>query len=319
MNTEIPAKKKHWWSPESTADEPEEDTPKVETVKREVKHLRRITKRGEMAIGHMSETLEREKFTQKDLDITREVLGGISETPIVVPPKVASPAVPSFGCFECGTRIPRDSERCPNCGIQYVKDPKNEAVDVTIVSDDRALSDAEAAGVFAQKSMSFAHFDLKSGVVTCLRTDGEETDFGLECHNCGATTQFGTDKCPLCGHSFDEWDTGLVGLLDGLKFDLDDDKELDCPLCGEHVVVESGKCPSCKEVITYRSKNSPDIVVQPLLTEKDVVFVHFDVLNDDLWFATKVRPKKTAEVRTFHLDSISKDGFEHDWKSLARI
>ena len=321
MNIEYPAKKKHWWSDDndSTADEHEDDRPKQEVVRREVKHLRRITKRGEKALGHMSEALERERVTEKDLDITKEVLGGITKTPNQEPPKAATPTVPLFGCFECGARIPRDSVRCPECGILYVQDPKDEALDVSFAAKEQTLADGEGRAVFADRSMSFAHFDIKSGMMTCLQTDGEETDFGLECHNCGALTQFGTDKCPLCHHSFDEWDTGLIGLLDGLKFDLDEDKELNCPMCGEHVVVDGGRCPSCKETITYRSKNSPDAVVQPLLKEKDVIFVHLDVVNDDLWFATKVRPRKVNDTQSYHLDSISKPGFEHEWKSLARI
>ena len=253
MMTEIPAKKKHWWSTDSSADEHHEDHPEVKTVKREVKHLRRITKRGEMALGHMSEALEREKVGEKELDITREVMEGISETPVPAPAPVkpAAPRDTTFVCYECGAKIPRDSIRCPSCDILYVLDPKDEAIDVYLTLKDETVSDGTDTRVFSEGSMAFAHFDLKIGEVTCLRTEQGDTDFGLECHNCGALTQFGTDMCPLCGHSFDEWDTGLVGLMEGLKFDLDDDKELNCPRCGEHIVVNEGKCPACKELITF--------------------------------------------------------------------
>jgi len=319
MRTDTPARKKRWWSLDPTADEQQEGHPQVVTVKREVKHLRRIPKRGEKALKHMSEALQMDDVSEEELEIIRQVVEGVSNPSHPTPPKTAVPEVPTFTCFECGTRIPRDSVRCPSCKVLYVSDLKGEAIDEELLHKEETPVDGERAKVFKEGVMSFAHYDMGTGIVTCLQAEEGDTDFGLECHNCGAVTQFGIDKCPLCGHSFDEWDTGLIGLLEGLKFDLDDDKELDCPLCGEHVIVDNGRCPSCKEMIAYRSKHSPDAVVLPILKEKDVVFVHVNILNEELWFARKVKFRKTSDTETVHLESVSKSGFDHDWKSLARI
>ena len=318
MNTEDRPKKKRWWSLDPTADEQEENHPRARRLKHEVKHLRRVPKRGEKARKHMSEALEQDRLTEKDFEITREVLGGLTDSPAPAPPFTAIPEVPSFPCFECGAVIPKDSIRCPKCEVLYIRDPKGEAEDASIVHMDKESLEWEHADIFKEGATAFAHFDFSSGIVNCLEAD-EDADFGYECLHCGAVTQFGIPRCPLCGHSFDEDDTGLVGLLEGIKFDLDEDKELNCPSCGEHIVVDGGICPSCKEVIIYRSANSPDAGVLTILKQKDVVFVHLDVRNGDLWFARKMRLQKTGDIQSVHLDSISKGGFNHDWKSLVRI
>jgi rubrerythrin len=320
MQTEYTDKKrKHWWSNDSPADEHDEDRPKTATVTQEVKHLRRVIKRGEKALKHRSEALENEKVTDKELEITREVLEGIPVPPRPSPAVAAVPRIPSFNCFSCGERIPRDSVRCPGCSVLYVQDPTGEAVDESQEPSSEPPLGDECVGIVKEGTTWFVHFDPTSSVVTYLRTDEEDTDFGLECRNCGTVTQFDADRCPVCGHSFDDADTGLVGLLEGLKFDLDNDKELDCPSCGEHIVVESGRCPSCKEMIRYSNPRSGDAGVIPVLRESDIVFVHLDAWNGDLWFAQKMKLRKADRTESVHLDSVSKVAFEHDWQSLARI
>lgn len=319
MRKDTPARKKRWQLLGSAAGKPQEGHPQVVMVKREVKHLRRVPKRGEKARRHMSEALQMDSVSEKELEITRQVIEGVSDSSHPAPPETVVPEVLTFTCFDCGSTIPRDSVRCPNCKVLYLRDLKGEAIDEGPPRSEETLLSGERVEVFKEMAMAFAHFDMGTGIVTCLQAEEGDLDFGLECHNCGAVTQFGVDKCPLCGHSFDEWDTGLIGVLEGLKFDLDDDKELDCPMCGEHVVVDNGKCPSCNEIITYRSRHSPDAVVLPVLREKDVVFVHFDILNENLWFAQQVKFRRTSDTQTVHLESVGKSGFDHDWKSLARI
>lgn len=316
MRADTPSRKKRRWPLDSTADEQLEGHPDVVTEKRKVRHLRRISKRGEKALRHMSESLQKDSVSEKELEITRQVVEGVSNPP---PPETAVPEVPTFTCFQCGTRIPMDSSRCPNCRILYVRDLKGEAIEEVPTPKDETLINDGRAEAFKGDAMSFANFDVVTGVVTCLRAEEGETDFGLECQNCGAVTQFGTDRCPLCGHSFDEWDTGLVGLLEGLKFDLDEDMELDCPVCGEHVVIDNDRCPSCKEKIAPVNRRDPNAVVLTILKEKDVLFVHLDVLGEDLRFAQKMMFRKTSEIPAIHLDSVGKSGFDHEWKSLARI
>jgi hypothetical protein len=200
-----------------------------------------------------------------------------------------------------------------------VGDPRGEALDEGQAPERATPLSSEFVGIVKEGSMAFVHFDPVTGVATCLRAEEGDTDFGLECHNCGAVTLLGLNRCPICGHDFDEDDTGLIGLLEGLKFDLDDDKELDCPSCGEHIVIDGGRCPSCKEIITLRFARGPDAGVRSVLKERNVVFVHLDVTNGDLWFSTKLRPRKAEVNQSVHLDSISKGSFVDNWKSLARI
>jgi RNA polymerase subunit RPABC4/transcription elongation factor Spt4 len=302
-----------------SADEPDADRQKKATIKREVKHIRRVTKRGEKSLAHGSEAFETHVLSEKDIEITREVIQGVFHESSNAPTHTAIAETPSFKCFGCGARIPKDPVRCPECGVKYVNDPLGEAVDENLEDTAMAPSELLARGILKEGSISFAHFDVSSGIVTYLQSDEEETDYGLECHGCGAVTQFGTDRCPLCGRSFDEDDTGLVGILAGLKFDLDCDNELDCPSCGEHVVADGGRCPSCKEIINLRSSHIQDAGVLTVLNERNIVFVHLDVWNGDLWFARKMEWRKTGDTESVHLESISRVGFEHDWQSLARM
>ena len=322
MNSDLHPKRKRWWSEddgEPPADNESHHHSETDAVRLEVKHLRRVVKRGDRAIKHMSETLESEKVTQKDIEVTKEILRGVSNLPGTTPSRPVSRGASTFACFECGARIPYDSVRCPQCGVLYVQDPNGVVVDEVPSDQDEAAFWIEDASVFNKGVVALVHFDTSTGIVTCLQSDGRETDWGLECHNCGAVVQFMTDRCPLCGHSFDESDTGLVGLLTGLKFDLDGDKELDCPSCGHHVVAEEGLCPICKEMIAWRNDRAADAVVLPLLDEKDVIFVHLDVWNDEIWFASKVKFRRKKKDDSIHLDVITKSDFEHEWKGLTRI
>lgn len=318
MSTEDSAgKKKHRWFRGSSTDELDDETSKVVTKKIEVIHLRRVMKRGERAVRHRSETLARDKVSERDLEITKEVIENISRPPPLTEAAVAK--VLTFDCFECGRPIPFDTIRCPKCGILYVRDPRDIALDETVAARDDASFENGDDRLMEDGAASFVHFTPIRGEVTCLENDEGESDFGLECQSCGTVTQLGVDRCPICGHDFEEEDTGLMHLLEGLKFDLDYDKELDCPSCGEHVVVENARCPSCGEPISFRFARSQDAAVQPVLKERDVLFVHLDVISGDLHFAKKVRFKKTSAVQSMRLDTISNSGFEHDWQSLARI
>ncbi|HEX9908014.1 MAG TPA: hypothetical protein VGB78_06040 [Thermoplasmata archaeon] len=321
MSKILTAKKKHLLpdDAESPAVEYDRHRPKAGTVRVEVKHLRRVVKRGERALKHMSEALEPEKMTERDLSITKEVLSRALNAQVPVSAKSRIRDVHTFTCFECGARIPSDSVRCPKCDVLYIKDPKGEAIDESVAHEDGTTVGPEDTAIFKVGVMAFAHIDMTTGVITCLKTDGYEADCGLECGNCGAVTLFGTDRCPLCGHDFDEDDAGLVCLFKGLKFDLDGDKELDCPSCGNHVVADRGVCPACKEVVGIRNDRAPDAAVLPLLNEKDVVFVHLDARNDDLWFARKVKFKKKMNDQVIHLESVTKSYSDYSWQSLARI
>jgi hypothetical protein len=72
-------------------------------------------------------------------------------------------------------------------------------------------------------------------------------------------------------------------------------------------------------MIRYSNPRSGDAGVIPVLKESDIVFVHLDAWNGDLWFAQKMKLRKADRTESIHLDSVSKVAFEHDWQSLARI
>jgi rubrerythrin len=312
-------KKKLKWFLGRSADELDAEGPKTVTKRVEVVHLRRVVKRGEKAVRHRSETLERDAVSERDLEITRNVVENVSRPVAPAPVDASAQTVPKFRCFECGTLMPADAVRCPKCDVLYVRDLADVAVDEATAEKDSLPLEGGEADLLQEGETSFVHFCPVRGEVTCLENDEGESDFGLECQGCGTVTQLGVDRCPICGCDFEEEDAGLLHLLEGLKFDLDDDKELDCPSCGEHVVAKDARCPSCGEPICFRFARSKEAAVLPVLKERDILFVHLDVMSGDLHFAKKVRFKRTSTVQSVHLDSMTKSAFEHDWQSIARI
>lgn len=301
------------------AEEQDSDEDKAKMKLVEVVKVRRVVKRGEKAVRHGSEMLEREKVSDRDLEITRKVVEQVAHPQVPVTPENKAQRRDMFKCLECGALVPTDSVRCPRCEVLYVSDPTNSAMDEEDEYEEVSVKTDGGPDLIGEDSASFVHFCPINGEVTCLENEEGEADFGLECQSCGTVTQLGVERCPICGHDFEEEDTGLMHLLEGLKFDLDEDKELDCPACGEHVVVKDTVCPACNEPICYRFSRSREVAVVPALKEKDILFVHLDVMNGDLHFAKKVRFRKTSTVESVHLESITKDAFEHDWHSLARI
>ncbi len=317
MTPEKSPKKKHLFhldlgrgETERPREDERPDTPKG-------KRLRRVVKLGEKGVKHGSEMLEKDEFSEKDLAITMEVVTGVSRGPEQTEHMPAQHMTPTFACLDCGAIIPVGSVRCPACNILYVDDPSGDGAggDSNLEREESLEWDT----VLKDKSMAFVHFDVDTGNVTCLEMGQEESDFGLECHNCGAVTVFATSKCPLCGHSFDDDDTGLVMLLEGLKFDLDGDTEMDCPSCGEHVVVDGQRCPSCKEVINPPTSHNEAAGVLTLLKERNVVFVHLDIARGDLYFASRTKAKEAPVQQRVHLDSIGNLNLDNEWKGLARV
>jgi len=223
---------------------------------------------------------------------------------------VHPPGRPSFPCANCGAVIPEGSVRCPSCNILYVDDLAGDSSEID--PDPTPEEVLEGDTILENGSMAFVHFGIDTGKVTCLQMDQETSDFGLECSNCGVVSEFCTSKCPLCGHGFGRDDPGLVALLEGLKFDLDGDAELDCPSCGEHVKTEGQSCPSCNEFINPPASHNDTTGVLTILKDRDVVFVHLDVQSGDLSFASRTGADVKPEQQRVHLDSIDSIGLAEE-------
>ena len=293
---------------------PKTDEVEYVTVREETKHLHRVVKPRPMSVKHASETMSGPAITERDIEITGEVIDGIAPTDHEAPK--AEPG--SFNCHQCGAPLSLGAARCPKCNSRYVE-ISDEALKELESAEMDIGDEAEDGDVVEKEGAPCIHFNLETGTVSYLEDDGRDPDFMLECSHCGTEIQFDTDRCPICGTALGLSDTGLVSLFTDMKFDEVKDDEMDCPLCGEHVTLTKGKCPACSEIVQGWDPRDPSAKVDPVIHNDNVVFMHLDVETGELNYLQRMAKKLGFEQLTVQLDCINKPGFEQDWKSLSRI
>jgi uncharacterized protein with PIN domain len=284
------------------------------TVKEEKMHLRRVMKVKPRSIKHASETMRGPAITERDIEITGEVIDGIAPTDHEAPK--AEPG--SFNCLQCGAPLSLGADRCPKCNSRYVE-ISDEALKELESAEMDVGDEAEDGDVVEKEDAPCIHFNLETGTVSYLEDDGRDSDFMLECGHCGTEIEYDTDRCPICGTALGLSDTGLVSLFTDMKFDEMKEDEMDCPLCGEHVTLTKGKCPACSEIVQGWDPMDPSTKVDPVIHNDNVVFMHLDVVAGELNYLQRLAKKLGFEQLTVQLDCINKPGFEQDWKSLSRI
>ena len=293
---------------------PKEDTEPVKTmtVRLETKKLRRVMKTGKMARKHGSEAFQATAMTQKDVQITEQVMESVAPS-LPTPPQRTQE---TFTCVQCGAEVPLEAERCPICQSLYIKDVSDEALDEVAAAEDALDEDADT--FMATEATPCIHFDAETGTISYLENDNSDPDFMLECSHCGTGIQFTIDKCPICATKLDVTDTGIVSLFANMEFGENDlEEELDCPLCGEHVSLVQGACPACHEKVEGADSAGK---IEPVVHGDNVVFMHLDVETGELNYLQRLVKRLGFEQMTVHLDGIGKGGgFEKDWKSLSRI
>lgn len=292
----------------------EEKKTKMVTVREEKKSLRRVVKPKPKSVKHMADTLEHEKISDKDLEITTAVLENIVSAP-EAPRPAQRPK--GFACYECGALVPEGALRCPKCNVMYVGNISDDDHDAFDEAAEELAADLEE---FLNKEGSpVLHFDTESGVISYLGDGKGEADFVCECSHCGTLVAFDTDKCPICGTRLETGDTGLVGLFHESEFASDADDEMDCPHCGEHGKLHGGKCKKCKGQVYPADPKDPTSRVVPVVRGDNVVFLHLDVESGELNYLQRLASKYGLEHVTVALEGIGKASFEQDWKSLQRI
>ena len=295
----------------------EEPEPEMVTVKEEKKRVKRVVKPKPMSRQHLSESFNTPAITKEDIAITESVMRGVA--PSVATPIHENDSEPSFACLECGAQVPISAERCPTCNTLYVRDLTEEQLIELESTEDE--TQADEGDVLSKEDVPCIHFNPESGTISYLENDTRRPDFEVECSKCGTLIGFDTDRCPICGTKFEVVDTGIVGLFAHMEFDNDCAGEMDCPLCGERIVPVNGMCPSCKEMVHEDDPQDPDINVEPVIRNENVVFMHLDVESGEVNYLQRLARRLGFEQLTVKLDGIGRGGFEHetDWKSLSRI
>ena len=310
-----------WFAGKKTEEEPETR----KTVKVEKLVNRRVLKRRKMSRRHGSEAFEPEKVSTKEMEITRQVLDNIGAAPAptnAAPPQPdESGAVETFACIQCGARVPVGASACPKCDCHYLNDISEEQLR-DLESAEREIREEafpEASRMIGRTDAPCIHFDAQDGRISYLKEDHELPNVSVVCSSCDTEIEFDTDRCPICGSKLDKTETGLVGLFEGMEFDNDESNEMDCPFCGEHVVLVNGTCPECKEAVGSDDAESPSERIDPVIHMDNVVFLHLDVSTGEVNFLQKLTRNRGFEQVTVQLEGIGSSGFDKDWKSLSRV
>ena len=272
------------------------DEPEMITIREEIKSLVMILKAKPKAIKHMSEVLR--------------------------PGRTSTP-VRATSCLACGAPTPADSDACPRCHAKYVRDllpgaiAELERAELTAVGSSGYGDDNGDDPGFDE--FPIIHFDAVDGVINYLEHTEGQSDFLLECSNCGTLIQLDIDRCPLCGNPLEVSDVGLLSLIQDSDFDEECLSELECPHCGEHVTLGDGRCPACNSIIVDLTPENPGRKVIPLIDSENVVFIHIDLETGNLNYLQKYINSVTIEHTSIKLDGIGNDGLNESLQGLSRI
>jgi len=303
----------------------EEPTQKV-MIKVETRVKRKVLKLGKKGRRHASEAYESAKVTSKDMEITREVLESVGTRPAVQdsapsPRSDRSYEPKTFTCGQCGANVPLGASLCPKCDCHYLNDISDEQLR-DLESAEREVHEEmfpETGRMIGRTEAPCIHFDAVDGTVSYLQDDHELPNISVVCSGCDTEIEFETDRCPMCGTKLDKDEGGLVGLFTGMEFDSDESMDMDCPFCGEHVVLANGTCPACNEAVRPVDVGSPEERIDPVIHMGNVVFLHLDVSTGQVNFLQKLAKKQGFEQMSVQLEGIGRSGFDKDWKSLSRV
>jgi rubrerythrin len=320
------AKRKEVGSTSWFARKKEEGSPQTATVKVEKTVKRKVLKLGKMGRRHASEQFESAKVTSKDMEITREILeniGGGHPAPAPAPslPSEKPPEPGTFICAQCGAHVPVGASQCPRCDCHYLNDISDEDLRDLEKAEQETHEEMlpETGRMIGRMEAPCIHFDAVDGTVSYLRDDHDIPNVSIVCGGCDTEIEFEADRCPICGTKLDKTEGGLVGLFKDMEFDTDESLDMDCPFCGEHVVLANGTCPACKETVRQADDGSPTERIDPVIHMQNVVFLHLDVSTGEVNFLQKLARNQGFEQMTVQLEGIGSSGFDKEWKSLSRV
>lgn len=303
--------------------------PGMVTVHEEKKSLVRLLEAKPKAISRISEVLGNDSVSKDDPKITEAMVESATsgpERPRTPQPLTTncttSKPVREFSCFACGTRMPVDSDTCPRCHAKYIRNLPLEVI-AGLESAESTVSAGSGYGDDDGGNLGFEefpiiHFDAVGGVINYLEHTEGESDFALECGNCGTLIQLDIGRCPLCDKPLEFSDAGLLSLIRGSDFDEQCVSELECPQCGERVTLGDGCCPACDSIIVDLVPGSHGKKVIPLINTENVVFIHMDLETGDLNYIQRHLNNVAIEHMSIQSDGIGSDGFNKDWQSVSR-
>ncbi len=293
-------------------------------VQRVVK--KRVLRMGEKGRRHGSEAFEATGVTSKNIEITREVIEGVTSGHLQkaatdAPQHQVVPEPGAFTCGHCGAAVPVGSDRCPACDTLFLNDISDEELKA-LEEAERAVQtelSPDSAQIVEKAKAPCVHFDARTGSINYLQIDSDPPNISIECGNCGTEIAFDAERCPICGCRLEGSKAGIAGLFTGMEFDKVEFGQMNCPMCGELVTVKDGSCPVCHEQVACNDAEGSCERLDPIIHTDNVVFLHLDVSSGEVNYLQKITRDRALSQTTVRLEEIGRSGFDRDWKSLSRV
>ncbi len=237
-------------------------------------------------------------------------------------PEQRSPAI--FRCLKCATIVPEESDRCPKCGTAYIKEEISAETEEAEIDAELALDDSfeDDSPLFEQDELGCGYFDVDHGIVAYVEPRHGSKDVVYECLNCKTILEYEAERCPFCREPLKKVDEGIVeiasGVIVGEDLDMEISRDVFCPICGDLLALDGGRCIVCETELVSSSEESLSSLL-PVVPSNNLIFLHLDVEKGDLNYLSnskespvETKPEPPAEDSFDDDISICSDSSEND-------
>lgn len=225
----------------------------------------------------------------------------VNEKKIEEPIRIEARSSVIFRCLKCATLVPAGSERCPKCGIAYIREELTAEAEEAEIDAELAFDDSfeDVSPLFEQDELACGYFDVDNGIVAYVKSRHGSREAVYECLNCKTILEFEVEKCPFCREPLKKIDEGIVGIVNGAivgkDLDMEISKDVFCPICGDLLALDGGHCIVCETELVSSSNESLSSLL-PVVSSGNLIFLHLDVENGDLNYLSdcKESPEETT-------------------------
>jgi RNA polymerase subunit RPABC4/transcription elongation factor Spt4 len=209
-----------------------------------------------------------------------------------------------FRCLKCATQIPNGSDTCPKCGTKYLKDGIPKEAEEAEIDAELALEDdfEDLSPLFEQDDLGCGYFDVDHGIVAYIEPRRGSKDAIFECLNCRTILEFEADRCPFCHEQLKKIEDGIVeiatGVIVGDDLDMEVSKDVFCPICGDLLALEGGRCIVCDTQLVV-PENEGSSMLSPVVPSNNLIFLHLSVPNGAINYLSSAEtpaPKNSPEI-----------------------
>jgi len=241
-----------------------------------------------------------------------------TEEKVMETARIAFKPLPIFRCLKCATLVPLDSERCPKCGTAYVKDEISAETEEAEIDAELALDDIfeDPFPLLERDELGCGYFNVDRGIVAYVEPRHGRKDKVFECLNCKTILEFEAERCPFCREPLKKIEEGGVGIVNGVivgeDLDMENSKDVFCPICGDLLALDGGHCIVCETMLVSPSDEGLASLC-PVVSTDNLLFLHLDVENGELNYLSNSEDTSCEEI----LEPPAEDSIDDD--ILSRI